>query len=51
MPQMAPINWIFLYLMFILIFMMFNLSNYYYWYFFKNNMKPLFPKKNKYWKW
>nr|ALO71077.1 ATP synthase F0 subunit 8 [Pselaphinae sp. 7 EF-2015] len=49
MPQMAPINWVFLYLMFILIFMMFNLMNFYY-FFFLNNFKPVFFKKNI-WKW
>nr|ALO71006.1 ATP synthase F0 subunit 8 [Pselaphinae sp. 4 EF-2015] len=52
MPQMAPINWIFLYLLFILIFMMFNFSNYYYYFFsLKNNFKLNYFKKNKSWKW
>nr|ASN65902.1 ATP synthase F0 subunit 8 [Platychile pallida] len=29
MPQMAPMNWMFLYMLFILIFMMMNFLNYY----------------------
>nr|QVT15591.1 ATP synthase F0 subunit 8 [Semiothisa cinerearia] len=29
MPQMMPINWIFSFFMFILIFMIFNIMNYY----------------------
>nr|YP_009139744.1 ATP synthase F0 subunit 8 [Biston suppressaria]AKG49715.1 ATP synthase F0 subunit 8 [Biston suppressaria] len=29
MPQMMPINWIFSFLMFILIFIIFNIMNYY----------------------
>nr|UPX88613.1 ATP synthase F0 subunit 8 [Pterostichus melanarius] len=29
MPQMAPMNWWFLYIMFMLIFLMFNFINYY----------------------
>nr|ALO71090.1 ATP synthase F0 subunit 8 [Pselaphinae sp. 8 EF-2015] len=51
MPQMAPINWMFLYLMFIMIFIMFNLSNYYYIFTFKNNFKSFYITKNKSWKW
>nr|WGL39512.1 ATP synthase F0 subunit 8 [Limbodessus compactus] len=29
MPQMMPLNWIFLYLMFLIIFFIFNFMNYY----------------------
>nr|AVN68108.1 ATP synthase F0 subunit 8 [Carbrunneria paramaxi] len=29
MPQMMPMNWLLLYIFFILLFMMFNLLNYY----------------------
>nr|YP_010271031.1 ATP synthase F0 subunit 8 [Scarites subterraneus]UFR82461.1 ATP synthase F0 subunit 8 [Scarites subterraneus]UJY97976.1 ATP synthase F0 subunit 8 [Scarites subterraneus] len=29
MPQMAPMNWLFLYMFFILIFLLFNFFNYY----------------------
>nr|QID03239.1 ATP synthase F0 subunit 8 [Formicosepsis sp. LX2018-01] len=37
MPQMAPINWLSLFLLFIMIFMMFNIMNYY-------NFMPPSPK-------
>nr|YP_010713134.1 ATP synthase F0 subunit 8 [Cadrema minor]WDA94013.1 ATP synthase F0 subunit 8 [Cadrema minor] len=29
MPQMAPINWLFLFLLFSMIFLLFNVMNYY----------------------
>nr|AXS66415.1 ATP synthase F0 subunit 8 [Caraboidea sp. KM-2017] len=29
MPQMAPMNWLFLYIMFTMIFLLFNFLNYY----------------------
>nr|QEL51234.1 ATP synthase F0 subunit 8 [Pterostichus oblongopunctatus] len=29
MPQMAPMNWLFLYILFTIIFLMFNFINYY----------------------
>uniref|UniRef100_UPI0030E196CB ATP synthase F0 subunit 8 n=1 Tax=Euphyes dukesi TaxID=1478503 RepID=UPI0030E196CB len=55
MPQMMPINWILSFIMFILIFIMFNILNYYI-----SNMKLMMIKKNNlmtfklkknYWKW
>nr|YP_010253721.1 ATP synthase F0 subunit 8 [Cochylimorpha cultana]QTZ18148.1 ATP synthase F0 subunit 8 [Cochylimorpha cultana] len=53
MPQMMPINWIFSFLFFILIFILFNIMNYYIF-----NMKLNINKnkektmiKNLYWKW
>nr|ARH54510.1 ATP synthase F0 subunit 8 [Nosodendron fasciculare] len=52
MPQMAPLNWMLLFFMFIIIFMLFNSMNYF---MFKYSIKKLF-KYNKnsilnYWKW
>nr|YP_009261613.1 ATP synthase F0 subunit 8 [Tyspanodes striata]AKJ25913.1 ATP synthase F0 subunit 8 [Tyspanodes striata] len=53
MPQMMPINWIFSFFFFIMIFITFNIINYYI--FIKKNNKNnyLFSKNNKnfYWKW
>nr|YP_010713095.1 ATP synthase F0 subunit 8 [Meromyza saltatrix]WDA93961.1 ATP synthase F0 subunit 8 [Meromyza saltatrix] len=39
MPQMAPINWLFLFLMFSMIFLLFNMMNYY-------SIIPSSPKLN-----
>nr|ANJ70584.1 ATP synthase F0 subunit 8 [Nebria brevicollis] len=53
MPQMAPMNWLFLYFFFTCIFIIFNMLNYYL-YMIKNNyysMKNKFNKKNLTWKW
>nr|YP_009707845.1 ATP synthase F0 subunit 8 [Harpalus sinicus]QEU52723.1 ATP synthase F0 subunit 8 [Harpalus sinicus] len=53
MPQMAPMNWLFLYLMFTIIFLLFNFLNYYM-FLIKNNNNMI---KNNYinkileWKW
>nr|QWB85622.1 ATP synthase F0 subunit 8 [Saphanus piceus] len=51
MPQMAPLNWLNLFLFFILIFFMFNINNYF---MFKYNIKT-FKAKKQYlffnWKW
>nr|YP_010567642.1 ATP synthase F0 subunit 8 [Aulocera merlina]UZC53639.1 ATP synthase F0 subunit 8 [Aulocera merlina] len=54
MPQMMPINWLFSLLLFILIFILFNIINYYilnYNYKSKNILKPLSLKNNFFWKW
>nr|AND96396.1 ATP synthase F0 subunit 8 [Onthophagus bicallosus] len=50
MPQMAPINWLSLLIYFSLIFLMFNVLNYYS---FNYNIKTFFKKKknNLNWKW
>nr|YP_010385248.1 ATP synthase F0 subunit 8 [Anatrichus pygmaeus]UPM51784.1 ATP synthase F0 subunit 8 [Anatrichus pygmaeus] len=40
MPQMAPINWLFLFIMFSMIFIMFNMVNYY-------SILPTSPKIKK----
>nr|AMW68011.1 ATP synthase F0 subunit 8 [Negha inflata] len=52
MPQMAPMNWLFLYILFISLFMLFLMKNYF---FLSNNFKSInisslkLEKKN--WKW
>nr|WEV93826.1 ATP synthase F0 subunit 8 [Notarcha quaternalis]WEV93865.1 ATP synthase F0 subunit 8 [Pseudebulea fentoni] len=53
MPQMMPINWMFSFMFFIIIFIIFNIMNYYI-YINKNNKNKFFSqKKNKNlsWKW
>nr|YP_002265513.1 ATP synthase F0 subunit 8 [Sphaerius sp. BT0074]ACF35085.1 ATP synthase F0 subunit 8 [Sphaerius sp. BT0074] len=52
MPQMAPMNWIMLFLYFTMIFIMFNSLNYFM--FTKKNMnftKNNFLQKTMFWKW
>nr|QTZ18971.1 ATP synthase F0 subunit 8 [Epicypta sp. WQY003] len=39
MPQMAPINWLSLFILFSIIFLIFNIFNYY-------NFNLIYPKKN-----
>nr|YP_010975286.1 ATP synthase F0 subunit 8 [Aneogmena fischeri]WNX92420.1 ATP synthase F0 subunit 8 [Aneogmena fischeri] len=39
MPQMAPINWLSLFIMFSIIFLIFNMMNYYF-------FTPIMPKSN-----
>uniref|UniRef100_UPI0030E07679 ATP synthase F0 subunit 8 n=1 Tax=Monochamus guttulatus TaxID=2079363 RepID=UPI0030E07679 len=51
MPQMAPLNWLMLFMFFILIFLLFNIMNYY-----SYNYNIKISKKSKYlltynWKW
>nr|QWB85745.1 ATP synthase F0 subunit 8 [Acanthocinus griseus] len=51
MPQMAPLNWLMLMFYFIMIFLTFNIFNYYLWnpkYSSTNNFKK---KMNFNWKW
>nr|YP_010166598.1 ATP synthase F0 subunit 8 [Hydroporus analis]QRV62689.1 ATP synthase F0 subunit 8 [Hydroporus analis] len=52
MPQMAPMNWLILYIFFSLIFIMFNFLNYYLFLINKknNNINKLL-KKSFNWKW
>uniref|UniRef100_UPI00300278BE ATP synthase F0 subunit 8 n=1 Tax=Parotis hilaralis TaxID=1027831 RepID=UPI00300278BE len=53
MPQMMPINWIFSFFFFLVIFVIFNIMNYYI-FINKNNKNTFFSmKKNKNlsWKW
>nr|UHA55336.1 ATP synthase F0 subunit 8 [Dimorphopteryx sp. 1 GYN-2021] len=55
MPQMFPLNWVALFVYFILIFIMFNILNFYLTIIFKNNKssKKLFYLNKNYlnWKW
>nr|YP_009463590.1 ATP synthase F0 subunit 8 [Argynnis sagana]AUW36016.1 ATP synthase FO subunit 8 [Argynnis sagana] len=53
MPQMMPINWIFSLIFFISIFMIFNIMNYFIFYYKNNKMKKHINHKNNfiYWKW
>nr|ALO71012.1 ATP synthase F0 subunit 8 [Pselaphinae sp. 1 EF-2015] len=51
MPQMSPLNWMILYIMFLLIFFMFNILNYY---FINYNFSYKMSNIKKYvynWKW
>nr|UPU95834.1 ATP synthase F0 subunit 8 [Monochroa sp.] len=53
MPQMMPINWMISFFFFIIIFIIFNIMNYYI-FLYKNNIKNNFsstPIKNQIWKW
>nr|YP_009995470.1 ATP synthase F0 subunit 8 [Ochthebius scopuli]QNP09925.1 ATP synthase F0 subunit 8 [Ochthebius scopuli] len=52
MPQMAPMNWILLFMMFTIIFLMFNSMNYFS-FKYNNNNKNIFNKKMSKlnWKW
>nr|QNP09756.1 ATP synthase F0 subunit 8 [Ochthebius sp. IBE<ESP> AN76] len=52
MPQMAPMNWIFLFMMFTMIFLMFNSLNYFSFKYTYLNKPNFFKKINKLnWKW
>nr|YP_010439581.1 ATP synthase F0 subunit 8 [Daddala brevicauda]UTC33471.1 ATP synthase F0 subunit 8 [Daddala brevicauda] len=53
MPQMMPINWLLSFFFFILIFLIFNIMNYYIFNinFSNKNNNLNFKKKNLFWKW
>nr|AGC54402.1 ATP synthase F0 subunit 8 [Gynaephora menyuanensis] len=53
MPQMMPINWLLSFLLFLLIYMTFNIMNYYIFNInlFNKNFKNKTKKNNFYWKW
>nr|YP_009938331.1 ATP synthase F0 subunit 8 [Lethe nigrifascia]QNU07750.1 ATP synthase F0 subunit 8 [Lethe nigrifascia] len=54
MPQMMPINWLFSLFLFICIFILFNIINYFIFNYTYNNknLSKIFPLKNNfYWKW
>nr|YP_009131088.1 ATP synthase F0 subunit 8 [Vamuna virilis]AHX84180.1 ATP synthase F0 subunit 8 [Vamuna virilis] len=54
MPQMMPINWLMSFFFFLLVFMIFNIMNYYIYNInSSNNINKKFNQKNKflYWKW
>nr|ALO70853.1 ATP synthase F0 subunit 8 [Phloeopora testacea] len=55
MPQMAPMNWLMLFIYTIIIFLMFNILNYYSFFYMFKNMK-IYNKTYKFnhkinWKW
>nr|ARH55126.1 ATP synthase F0 subunit 8 [Othius laeviusculus] len=51
MPQMAPMNWLILFIMFIIIFMIFNMMNYFS-FKYENKFYSIKKKDNKFnWKW
>nr|AVN68026.1 ATP synthase F0 subunit 8 [Balta sp. Cairns, Australia] len=52
MPQMMPMNWLILYLLFLIIFIMFNITNYYIIiYSTKKSIKMMMKSKMSNWKW
>nr|AYW52145.1 ATP synthase F0 subunit 8 [Lamiinae sp. 2 ACP-2013] len=51
MPQMAPLNWLSLFLLFLLIFMIFNIMNYYIFFYNMKTFKKIKAKLNYNWKW
>nr|AML26297.1 ATP synthase F0 subunit 8 [Hydrophilidae sp. BMNH 1274334] len=51
MPQMAPINWLTLFIFFIMIFLMFNSMNYFSFLYSIKNKKFTIKKKLMNWKW
>nr|ASN65940.1 ATP synthase F0 subunit 8 [Metrius contractus] len=52
MPQMAPMNWLLLYFMFIMIFMLINYMNYYLYTIKNNNSSEILFKTSTFnWKW
>nr|YP_009485885.1 ATP synthase F0 subunit 8 [Paroster mesosturtensis]AVZ66463.1 ATP synthase F0 subunit 8 [Paroster mesosturtensis] len=52
MPQMAPMNWLFLYLFFSMMFILFNFMNFYIFLIKKNDlMIKSMPMKFMNWKW
>nr|YP_010987627.1 ATP synthase F0 subunit 8 [Oxytelus finitimus]WON66046.1 ATP synthase F0 subunit 8 [Oxytelus finitimus] len=51
MPQMSPMNWLSLFFMFIMIYMMFNSLNYFNFTYSSNNNLYNKIKKNYNWKW
>nr|ALO70481.1 ATP synthase F0 subunit 8 [Cryptopleurum minutum] len=51
MPQMAPINWLFLFIFFIMIFMLFNSMNYFSFKYPIKSYKFSMKKTQMNWKW
>nr|ANJ70299.1 ATP synthase F0 subunit 8 [Acilius sulcatus] len=52
MPQMAPMNWLFLYIFFSMIFILFNFLNYYLFLIYKQELtSKKFFKSMLNWKW
>nr|AML26571.1 ATP synthase F0 subunit 8 [Staphylinidae sp. BMNH 1274705] len=51
MPQMAPLNWLMLFIMFIMSFMLFNYINYYMFIYTPKSFKSKLNLKQMNWKW
>nr|ALO77600.1 ATP synthase F0 subunit 8 [Hemipeplus sp. HEM01] len=51
MPQMAPLNWLTLFIMFILIFISFNIMNYYSFLYFQKSLESTKKIIKINWKW
>nr|ARH54328.1 ATP synthase F0 subunit 8 [Cymbiodyta marginella] len=51
MPQMAPLNWLFLFILFVMIFIMFNSMNYFSFKYSVKTYKPTQKKSLINWKW
>nr|UAV86090.1 ATP synthase F0 subunit 8 [Philus pallescens] len=52
MPQMAPLNWIILMFMFIMIFKLFNCLNYFSFFYYPSTKTTILKKKSPFnWKW
>nr|YP_010987588.1 ATP synthase F0 subunit 8 [Ochthephilus sericinus]WON66007.1 ATP synthase F0 subunit 8 [Ochthephilus sericinus] len=51
MPQMAPLNWLLLFMLFILIFMIFNSLNYFSFYYSTKISKFMKTSSQLNWKW
>nr|BDE56962.1 ATPase subunit 8 [Luciola parvula] len=51
MPQMAPLNWLNLFIFFILVFMLFNMMNYFLFIYKKKELEQNKNIKSLYWKW
>nr|YP_009443415.1 ATP synthase F0 subunit 8 [Pteroptyx maipo]ATR80199.1 ATP synthase F0 subunit 8 [Pteroptyx maipo] len=51
MPQMAPLSWLNLFIFFIIVFLMFNIMNYFSLIYKNNIIKKNNEKKNIMWKW
>nr|AML25695.1 ATP synthase F0 subunit 8 [Staphylinidae sp. BMNH 1274190] len=50
-PQMAPLNWLMLFMMFVISFMMFNYINYYMFIYNPKSIKSSLKLKLMNWKW
>nr|AOY40088.1 ATP synthase F0 subunit 8 [Scolytinae sp. BMNH 1043104] len=51
MPQMAPINWISLYMMFTIVFMMTCIMNYFMFLYLPKNTLKMKKEQKLFWKW
>nr|WON65994.1 ATP synthase F0 subunit 8 [Carpelimus sp. 1 HFZ-2023b] len=51
MPQMAPLNWLTLFIIFIMIFMVFNSLNYFNFFYLPSKKSQTKKKSNFCWKW